>query len=257
MSSSAQDPIQQIDVGNTFGALFIGVIIASVLFGLSNVQAFLYFQTHRGTGISFHILVVIWLWTLDALHLALIVHCVYYYLVTNYANVSALTDIVWSFKLQIIINVLLIYSVQAMYAYRIWIFSKGRSRTVPITVWIIVVLISGPAIVAAWSIYQCHAFTDLIEFEWVTFVASGATTFLDLVIASSLCYLLVTSRTGFSSTNSIVTKLMGYIINTGCLTRYPSFQTIPHIDSYFMQYMFNGSYDYMRSDAAQLHLSRY
>lgn len=35
---------------------------------------------------------------LDALHLMLIGHCVYYYLVINYANVSALTEIVWSFK---------------------------------------------------------------------------------------------------------------------------------------------------------------
>lgn len=35
---------------------------------------------------------------LDALHLALIAHCVYFYLVINYANISALTEIVWSAK---------------------------------------------------------------------------------------------------------------------------------------------------------------
>jgi len=35
---------------------------------------------------------------LDTLHLALITHCMYYYLVTNYADVSALHGIVWSFK---------------------------------------------------------------------------------------------------------------------------------------------------------------
>jgi hypothetical protein len=36
--------------------------------------------------------------TLDAVHLALIVHCVYYYLVINFANIDALVKIVWSFK---------------------------------------------------------------------------------------------------------------------------------------------------------------
>ncbi|KAG0696392.1 hypothetical protein DFH29DRAFT_951374, partial [Suillus ampliporus] len=46
------------------------------------------------------------------------------------------------------------------------------------------------------------------------------TTVLDIVIALSLCYLLATSRTGFSSTDSLIIRLMGYIINTGCLTRY-------------------------------------
>jgi hypothetical protein len=37
---------------------------------------------------------------LDALHLALVIHCVYYYLVTNYANFEALTGVVWSGKVR-------------------------------------------------------------------------------------------------------------------------------------------------------------
>lgn len=35
---------------------------------------------------------------LDALHLALTIHGVYYYLVINYANPSALAEVVWSLK---------------------------------------------------------------------------------------------------------------------------------------------------------------
>jgi hypothetical protein len=35
---------------------------------------------------------------LDALHLALIIHCVYFYLVINCAIMGALTEIVWSSK---------------------------------------------------------------------------------------------------------------------------------------------------------------
>ncbi|KAG0696376.1 hypothetical protein DFH29DRAFT_858048, partial [Suillus ampliporus] len=54
---------------------------------------------------------VIGLWILDALHLALVVHCIYYYLVNNYGNISALTEIVWSFKLQIVIDVPIVYGV--------------------------------------------------------------------------------------------------------------------------------------------------
>ncbi|KAG0692035.1 hypothetical protein DFH29DRAFT_972828 [Suillus ampliporus] len=49
-------------------------------------------------------------------------------------------------------------------------------------------------------------------------MAFGTITFVHLVNASSLCYLLATSRTGFSSTDSLLTKLMAYTINTGCLT---------------------------------------
>ncbi|KAG2358338.1 hypothetical protein BDR07DRAFT_288306 [Suillus spraguei] len=219
MSSSAQDLMPQLDIGRTFGALFIGVTIAAILFGLSNVQAFIYFQTHsRDTGTTFYKLAVVWLWILDALHMALIVHCIYYYLVINYTNFDALTGIVWSFKLSVAIEVFLIYSVHVLYAYRIWIISKGKSRTLPITVGIVVILNSGVAMVLVWALYQCHVFSDLIKFEWAIYLALGAITFADIVIASALCYFLATSRTGFSSTDSLITKLMVYSINTGCLT---------------------------------------
>ncbi|KAG2339036.1 hypothetical protein BDR05DRAFT_892391 [Suillus weaverae] len=103
MSSSAQELLPQVDLGNTFGALLIGVTLSAVLFGLTNVQTFIYFQTHRDTGMSYFKLIVrtsrcLICQILDALHLALIIHCIYYYLVTNYANFNVLTEIVWSFK---------------------------------------------------------------------------------------------------------------------------------------------------------------
>ena len=47
-----------------------------------------------------------------------------------------------------------------------------------------------------------------------------------------------------SSTDSFLTKLMVYTINTGCLTRYSCFQLNPYLDSYFVQFMFNDSLDY-------------
>ncbi|KAJ8584406.1 hypothetical protein M405DRAFT_826879 [Rhizopogon salebrosus TDB-379] len=218
MSSPPQNLLPQVDLGNTFGALFIGVTLAAILFGVTNVQAFVYFQTHRGTW-TLYKLAVIWLWVLDALHLALITHCVYYYLVTNYANFTALTEIVWSFKLQIVFDVLIVYGVHVLYAYRIWIVSKGRSRVLPTVVCIIVTLASGVVVAIIWAMYQCQVFADLItRVQWATYMVLGTTASVDFIIAASLCYLLATSRTGFSSTDSFLTKLMVYIVNTGSMT---------------------------------------
>ncbi|KAG2127104.1 hypothetical protein DEU56DRAFT_915811 [Suillus clintonianus] len=217
MSSSTPDLIPQVDLGNTFGALFIGVVLAAILFGLTNVQTFIYFQTSRGTGITLYKLAVVWLWTLEALHLALNIHFVSFYLVTNYANFSALTEIVWSFKLEVIVNVLIVPVVHLLYAHRIWILSRGRTRVLPaIALVVIVVLCSGVAIPIILA--TCHLFADLNGIEWWLYAAVGSTTFLDIIIASSLCYLLATSHTGFSKTDSFLTKLVGYTISTGCLT---------------------------------------
>ncbi|KAJ8597678.1 hypothetical protein M405DRAFT_803429 [Rhizopogon salebrosus TDB-379] len=221
MSSSTQNlSPPSLDLENTFGALFIGVTLAAVLFGITNVQAFIYFQTHSGTGITVYKLVVVSLWILDALHLALITHCVYYYLVTNYANISALTEIVWSLKLHVVIDVVIIYEVHALYAYRIWIVSRGRSmrRSRATAIGAFGILALGVSIVSIRETYQCDLFTDLPGFEWATYLSLGEITFIDCVIASSLCYLLATSRTGFSNMDSLLTKLMTYVINTGLLT---------------------------------------
>ncbi|KAG2053468.1 hypothetical protein BDR06DRAFT_956527 [Suillus hirtellus] len=226
MSSSTQNLIPQRHLGNTFGALFIGVIFAAILFGLSNIQAFVYFQSHKGTKVLFPKLAVVSLWIFDALHLFLIVHCVYYYLVVHYADISILTEMVWSFKLQIVIDVVIVYGVHLLYFHRICIFSKGRSRVLPIAVGVIIISGSGVGIALIWALYQCHMFSDLIKIEWAIFMSLGTIAFVDFVIASSLCYLLAISRTGFSNTDSMITMLMAYIINTGCLTSMCSLSVI-------------------------------
>ncbi|KAG1723225.1 hypothetical protein EDB19DRAFT_1916224 [Suillus lakei] len=246
MASSTQDLVPHFQLANTFGALFIGVILAAVLFGVTNTQAFIYFRTHSGAGMTFHKLVVIGLWILDALHLALIVHCIYYYLVINFANIDALRAIVWSSKLQSAVAALSIFVEHLLYVHHIRTVSKGRSKVLPITVGVAVVLNSGVAIVVIWCIYQkVYVITDFVKIAWALYMYLGTVAFVDILIASSLCYLLATSRTGFPKTDLFITRLMSYIINTGCLTRYFSFQPTPYLDSYFVQYVFNDSYHHM------------
>ncbi|KAG1879064.1 hypothetical protein F4604DRAFT_551278 [Suillus subluteus] len=198
MASSTQDLIPHLQLANTFGALFIGVIIAAVLFGVTIVQVFIYFQTHSGTGITFYKLVVILVWILDAPHLALIIHYVYFYLVINYANISALTEIVWSCKLQPVVVVLSIFVDHVLYIHRIWTVSKGRSKVLAIIVGIAVVLASGLAIAIIWCMYQkIHVMADLDTIMWsvyMLYMYLGTVAFIDIFIASSLCYILATSR---------------------------------------------------------------
>ncbi|KAG2337627.1 hypothetical protein BDR05DRAFT_970055 [Suillus weaverae] len=139
---------------------------------------------------------------------------------------GALTEIVWSFKLQVIFNALITNSVHALYVHRLWIVSKGRSRALPIIVCIIVTLALGVDIVLGWVLYQCHLFSDLIRAMWAAYMALGMITVVDILIVSSLWYLLATSRTGFSSMDSFVNKLMSYTVNTGCITSIGSMATL-------------------------------
>ncbi|KAH7908690.1 hypothetical protein BJ138DRAFT_1157083 [Hygrophoropsis aurantiaca] len=200
MSSSPVGPLD-LDLNNSYGALFIGFATAAILFGLTNVQAFVYFQTHSGSGLTFYKIVTFYLWILDALHLAFIAHMIYHYLVTNYANPAALIAIVWSFQAQVVGDVLIIYAVHLLYVQRLWILSRGRSKILPSIITIMVALGSAVAITLIWAAYQCHVYSDLISMEWCTFLSLATICFLDMSIADSL-----------------VTKLMTYSLNSGLLT---------------------------------------
>ncbi|KAG1740212.1 uncharacterized protein EDB91DRAFT_364498 [Suillus paluster] len=209
----------QLDLNNTFGALYIGATIGAVFFGLSNVQAFLYFQAHKDSGVTFYKLAVCWLWFLDALHVAFVNHMIYYYLITNYANPLALIEMVWSFKALILVDVLIVFSVHLLYLQRIWIFSKGKNvRILPMLMTVPVVSAFGVAIVLLCAVFKCHYFSDLENIRWTLYLSLTTVTLVDFLVASSLCYLLAISKTGFTKTDMTLRTLTRDIINTGCLT---------------------------------------
>ncbi|KAG2758280.1 hypothetical protein P692DRAFT_201780179 [Suillus brevipes Sb2] len=207
-----------IDLGSTYGALFIGCMFASLLFGLTSIQAYVYFRTHTGRWTKFYRFIVLLLWTLDAVHLALTIHCVYYYLVTNFANFEALVTIVWSFKLQIVVNVVTVHVIHLLYSHRIWIVGRDRSKIFRIIPGTVVVLSLGMAIALFWIVYHHNQSTGMFLDRWPSFMAMSVATVLDIVITSSLWYLLASSRTGFSYTDCFIRRLMCYTVNSGCLT---------------------------------------
>ncbi|KAG2758281.1 hypothetical protein P692DRAFT_2017189 [Suillus brevipes Sb2] len=220
MPSSTQVLSQpfHVDLGSTYGALFIGCILSALLFGLTNIQAYVYFRTHAGRWTKFYRLVVLLLWTLDAIHVGLTVHCVYYYLVINFANFAALIEAVWSFQLQVIFNVLTVYVIHLLYSHRIWIVGRDRSTIFRIIPSIVIVLSSGAAFVLIWVVYHHNPSTGLFLDRWTVFMALSVATFLDILITTSLWYLLASSRTGFAQTDCLISRLMCYTIDSGCLT---------------------------------------
>ncbi|PBK79682.1 hypothetical protein ARMGADRAFT_1069339 [Armillaria gallica] len=73
------------------------------------------------------------IWILDALHVALSMHAVYHYLIDLFGNYLGLYHIVWSFKLQLLISMVMIIWIEALYAVRLWkrlclILSSHKSK---------------------------------------------------------------------------------------------------------------------------------
>ncbi|KIM90319.1 hypothetical protein PILCRDRAFT_812062 [Piloderma croceum F 1598] len=215
-------PAFHLDLGDTYGALFIGLVISAVLFGITNLQLFVYSQSYKDDNFWSKFSIT-WLWFLDALHLALISHAVYFYLVTNYGNPLELTKVIWSFHLQLVVDMATIVTVQALYAVRLWKLTKidrydFKSKIIPTIVTFLVIAAFGISIAVSKLIYSIKYFTQFDLIKWATFLALVTASVVDILIAASLCFTLARLRTGFERTDSMIKSLMLYVINTGVLT---------------------------------------
>ncbi|KAI0788991.1 hypothetical protein BC629DRAFT_1440174 [Irpex lacteus] len=104
---------------NTLGAILVAEILVSMLFGMTTLQIYIYFNrnprdnswmkgavssgTHflHGLDLIFSGSQMIALWILDALHPILTSHTLYHCTVLNFMNPLALTTCPWSFALSL------------------------------------------------------------------------------------------------------------------------------------------------------------
>lgn len=206
-------PIPRFD--NTLGALLIGGLVASALWGITCVQSYTFFTSNTKDSPLFKLLVFL-LWALDTFDSCLHSHVLYYYMVSNYLNPQALLVPIWSVILHVAITLFSNFIIRSLFARRVYRLSHGN---IPLTAWIIAVsmtdLVSGLVIsVKTFSLSSYAALDTLANLMYLCFAAG---TISDLSVAVSLCYLLHTSRTGFPKTDTIINLLMQYTVNTGLI----------------------------------------
>ncbi|EDR06499.1 uncharacterized protein LACBIDRAFT_299952 [Laccaria bicolor S238N-H82] len=188
---------------------FDGIILVSC------VQAWYYF-THQSDRWQLKFLVSCVMLT-DTIHQGLITHTVYTYTITNWGNATFLGELVRTLLIEVLFNGLTTFIVQCFLATRIWRLSDGK-------VWLIVIvalLILGEfGVSLAYTIISLRfeTFAQLTHLKALSLSTNALAAAGDIVIAASLCTMLHLSRTGFHRSDTIITKLMVFSINTGLLT---------------------------------------
>ncbi|KIM37541.1 hypothetical protein M413DRAFT_30752 [Hebeloma cylindrosporum] len=223
----------KLTLDNTIGAAFLGLSHPS-LTGISLVQAHLYYNFYTKDWIfqkvafnrndfltlSLAQIKVGVLITLVVLHLIFVLHAVHYYLISNFGNMAALQNtVIWSFKLQVLMNAFMILFVQALYASRIWKLGRHFSHVWPIIVGLIVAGGWGIGFAMIVRTFEGKSFGDLHLMSDIIYATYCAATTIDVAIACTMCYYLYRSRSSFARTNSKIVTVMRYILITGCLTR--------------------------------------
>ncbi|EPQ56832.1 hypothetical protein GLOTRDRAFT_92054 [Gloeophyllum trabeum ATCC 11539] len=196
---------------NSLGAILIGVICASALYGLSCLQTFQYLRAYRDDRFYLKALVLI-LWCLDTLHSAFTCHALYYYAVTMYGNYLALATANW--WVPVALNVCIGSLVQMYMGWRVFIrlFVPG-----PVCLFCfqpLVLLCKAMTVIG----FRVKEFANLKYYKGIITTSLASTAVVDLVIAASLCYFLSKKRTGFSKTDDLINTLIIYSVNSGVLT---------------------------------------
>ncbi|KAK0203254.1 hypothetical protein DFS33DRAFT_1346234 [Desarmillaria ectypa] len=219
---SSLPPILIADIpplGTTLGAVYVGATIGAVFYGITILQTVIYYKQYPNDSWLFLCAVAI-LWILDTLHVAISTHALYFYLVESFGNYLPLFGIVWSFPLQLLVNMLIVVGVQALYAVRIWKFGRNFHTVLPWFIFLVVAASLATGIYVIYDTYTISSFFDIPTISTSIYVVFSTLAGADFFIAAAMCYYLNkgTSTTSFSSTTKIIIGLMRLVMISGLAT---------------------------------------
>jgi len=200
-------------IDNTLGAIVLGMVGASMLFGITTFQTYWYYHCYPNDS-TLHKYSVALLWILDALHLALVIHAVYSYGVTGFR----ITDIIWSMKFQASVTVVIIFIVHCLYATRVWLLSGYHQGVLGYIVATVVASGFAIGIVFAYYCWRVQTYAELESVAWLMNAALATPTAIDFVIAAAMCYYLRKSKGSLTRLNSRISIVMQYSLSSGLLT---------------------------------------
>lgn len=215
MTSQPQTPsLPSLD--DTFGAYLLGTYGSTALFGVTCLQAFMYYRSYPYDRPWIKVLVAILL-ILEVLHVALNITGSYWFLVTNYFKPEHLLKVTWSATASLVDLLFTALIVHGFYAYRIYTMSGGVWWPA-LTVIILAFGRAGNFFALCIITFKIEYFSKLapsLKYGPPTLAFSVAT---DIFIATTLTWHLHKGRSGIKETNSVVKKLMIIAINNCVLT---------------------------------------
>ncbi|EKM74781.1 hypothetical protein AGABI1DRAFT_132898 [Agaricus bisporus var. burnettii JB137-S8] len=217
MAPTTLPSLESVTLDNTVGALFTGVLAAVFLFGVTTLNMYWYYHLYPKDNLL-HKWAVAVLWVLDTLHVALTIHAVYSYIVKGFGSLPGLEEVIWSIKLQVLVNVLIILLVHSLYALRVWILGEIHHGIVGYFVAFIVLGGFAIGIVLAYQTYTVDTFAEIGRISWIINSAFATATGIDFVITAAMFYYLWKSRIVASRLDSRISTVMQYTLSSGLLT---------------------------------------
>ncbi|KAL7281915.1 hypothetical protein ACG7TL_003381 [Trametes sanguinea] len=218
-------------VGDVIGALLIEVCLACILYGVTTLQTFIYYQTFSDDS-RFLKGVVGAVWVMETLHTALCMELVYTYSVTHFGDYDFLGNIYWGAGASILVGVFISAAVHAFYIRRVWIMSSG---SIPVTAFISLLALCrfgcglGSFIlsleITEWSPFRANV-SPLVTIA----LGLGCAAAVDVLVALTLSYYIQHGRgkwdSGTQESDSRIDTVLIYAVNTGAITALASILSV-------------------------------
>ncbi|THU96101.1 hypothetical protein K435DRAFT_108369 [Dendrothele bispora CBS 962.96] len=200
---------------DTLGAFLVGVVLGAFFLGVACLQSFTYFTTYVKD--PWYIKSVFICLICNIAHQIGITQKMYVNTVTNYGNIAILADIGWGLTAHVYLTAFTAITVQMFYFYRIYLLLDKKHW------WLPAVLTLACLAQFIMAFMYSIKITTLTSSQLVTLTGlisgvNGVSAGLDFVISAIMVYIFSNKRTGFRKTDTLLIKLIAYVVSSGFLT---------------------------------------
>jgi len=216
MSNASVTPPIPPDIASLAGPFLLGYLFNWALYGVLSVQVYIYYISFPNDRL-FAKYVVSAVYILETVQTAMLGHDAFETLAKGFGNIVALSSLQLEWLSVPIFTGVLSCVVQLFYAYRITLLS--RSKIMGLIVAVVAVVQASSSVVQGVQAVIIGGFSELRSKAFVSeaiwLIGSAV---CDLMIVAFMTYTLLQKRVYIKSTQTIVTRIIRIVVETGCMT---------------------------------------
>ncbi|KAF8216484.1 hypothetical protein K438DRAFT_1953417 [Mycena galopus ATCC 62051] len=205
-------------IDNTYGLLYIAVVISSCLYGAGILQFWMYIRKYHSKDSTMIKSLVIAVLICDTIQQGLLCHAVYEYLVTSIGEPTILPSVVNTLMIELFFSCAITTLVQQFYCWRI--YKIGNSAILAVAVSMVSWGACVTLLVYSAKAVQLKLLGDVITLQTLSITANTLSAVADITISVVLVIILHSAKTGFKRSTDLVNRLMVFTFNTGLPTSF-------------------------------------